>query len=65
MPRQSRGAEGIMDLERERRRVLERDAEWAALASQGKDVDRILWPGGHHVPPGARRRLALYRRHLE
>ena len=31
-----------MDLERERERLLERDAEWAALSSQGQDVDRIL-----------------------
>lgn len=31
-----------MDLERERKRLLERDAEWAALASQGQDVDRML-----------------------
>ena len=31
-----------MDLERERERLLERDAEWAALSSKGQDVDRIL-----------------------
>jgi ketosteroid isomerase-like protein len=31
-----------MDLERERKRLLERDAEWAALSSSGQDVDRIL-----------------------
>jgi ketosteroid isomerase-like protein len=31
-----------MDLERERQRLLERDAEWAALASKGQEVDRIL-----------------------
>lgn len=31
-----------MDLERERKRLLERDAEWAALASSGKEVERIL-----------------------
>lgn len=31
-----------MDLERERKRLLKRDAEWAALASQGQDVDRML-----------------------
>src|SRR5918994_3721964 len=31
-----------MDLERERERLLERDAEWAALSSRGQDVDRIL-----------------------
>ena len=31
-----------MDLERERTRLLERDAEWASAASSGQDVDRIL-----------------------
>jgi ketosteroid isomerase-like protein len=31
-----------MDLERERERLLERDAEWAALSSRAQDVDRIL-----------------------
>src|SRR5215208_2744274 len=31
-----------MDLERERKRLLERDAKWAALASKGQDVDQIL-----------------------
>jgi ketosteroid isomerase-like protein len=31
-----------MDLIRERQRLLERDAEWAAVASSGQDVDRIL-----------------------
>jgi ketosteroid isomerase-like protein len=31
-----------MDLERERKRLLEQDAEWASLASKGQDVDRIL-----------------------
>jgi ketosteroid isomerase-like protein len=31
-----------MDLERERQRVLEQDAEWAALSSKGQDVDRIV-----------------------
>ena len=31
-----------MDLEQERRQVLERDAEWAALASGGRDVEAIL-----------------------
>jgi ketosteroid isomerase-like protein len=31
-----------MDLEHERQRLLARDAEWAALSSQGEDVDRIL-----------------------
>jgi ketosteroid isomerase-like protein len=31
-----------MDLERERKRLLETDAEWAALSSRGQEVDRIL-----------------------
>jgi ketosteroid isomerase-like protein len=31
-----------MDLERERKALLERDAEWAALSSKGQDVDQIL-----------------------
>jgi ketosteroid isomerase-like protein len=31
-----------MDLERERQRLLEQDAEWAALSSEGQDVDRIV-----------------------
>src|SRR5215208_1987007 len=31
-----------MDLERERQRLLERDAEWAAVASEGREVERIL-----------------------
>ena len=31
-----------MDLERERKRLLEQDAEWAALSSKGQDVERIL-----------------------
>jgi ketosteroid isomerase-like protein len=31
-----------MDFELERRRLLERDAEWAALSSEGQDVERIL-----------------------
>ena len=31
-----------MDLDRERMRLLERDAEWAAVSSSGQSVDRIL-----------------------
>jgi ketosteroid isomerase-like protein len=31
-----------MDLERERKRLLERDAEWAALASKGQEIERML-----------------------
>ena len=31
-----------MDLERERQRLLEQDAEWAALSSKGQDIDRIV-----------------------
>jgi ketosteroid isomerase-like protein len=44
-----------MDLERERKRLLQRDAEWAALSSEGRDVDRILsvWTDDARVyPPG-------------
>ena len=39
----------------ERERLLERDAEWAAVASDGRDVDRILsyWTDDAVVlPPG-------------
>jgi ketosteroid isomerase-like protein len=31
-----------MDLERERQRLLERDAEWAAISASGRDIERIL-----------------------
>ena len=31
-----------MDLSAERSRLLKRDAEWAAAASEGRDVERIL-----------------------
>jgi ketosteroid isomerase-like protein len=31
-----------MNITRERQRLLERDAEWAAVSAEGKDVDRIL-----------------------
>ena len=44
-----------MDLEHERQRLLERDAQWAALAGTGQDVDRILsfWTDDARVyPPG-------------
>ena len=44
-----------MDLERERKRLLQRDAEWAALASEGRDVERMLsyWTDDARVyPPG-------------
>lgn len=44
-----------MDLNRERKRLLQRDAEWAALSSQGQDVERILsyWTDDARVyPPG-------------
>ncbi len=44
-----------MDIERERQRLLQRDAEWATIASQGRDVDRILsfWTDDAVVyPPG-------------
>jgi ketosteroid isomerase-like protein len=44
-----------MDLERERKRLLDVDAEWAALSSRGQEVDRILsfWTDDARViPPG-------------
>ena len=44
-----------MNLERERRRLLDRDAEWAALGSPGQDIERILsfWSDDARVyPPG-------------
>jgi ketosteroid isomerase-like protein len=31
-----------MDLERERKQLLKRDAEWAAVSSSGHDVEQIL-----------------------
>jgi ketosteroid isomerase-like protein len=47
--------EDLMNLEHERQRVLQRDAEWAALASAGQDVDGVLafWTEDAQVfPPG-------------
>jgi ketosteroid isomerase-like protein len=44
-----------VDLNSERQRLLERDAEWAALSSAGQDVERILsfWTDDALVyPPG-------------
>jgi ketosteroid isomerase-like protein len=44
-----------MDLERERERLLRRDAEWAALASEGRELERMLsyWTDDAQVyPPG-------------
>lgn len=44
-----------MDLESERHRLLERDAQWAAISAQGRDVDSILsyWTDDARVyPPG-------------
>ncbi len=44
-----------MDLAAERTKLLERDAEWAALASEGRDVEAILsyWTDDAVVlPPG-------------
>lgn len=31
-----------MDLDSEKKQLLQRDSEWAALASEGRDVDKIL-----------------------
>ena len=44
-----------MNLEHEKSQLLRRDAEWAALALEGRDVDRILsyWTDDAVVlPPG-------------
>jgi ketosteroid isomerase-like protein len=44
-----------MDLASERTRLLERDAEWAAAASNGHDIERVLsyWTDDAVVlPPG-------------
>ena len=44
-----------MNLEDEKARLLQRDAEWARLASEGQDVERILayWTDDATVlPPG-------------
>jgi ketosteroid isomerase-like protein len=44
-----------MDLAAEKRRLLQRDAEWAALASEARDVEAILsyWTDDAVVlPPG-------------
>jgi ketosteroid isomerase-like protein len=54
-----------MDLEHERRCLLQRDAEWAALASAGQDIDRMLsfWTDDARVlPPGLA--LELYDIHI-
>jgi len=44
-----------MDLDSERTKLLQRDAEWAALAAEGRDVEAILsyWTDDAVVlPPG-------------
>jgi ketosteroid isomerase-like protein len=44
-----------MDLDAEKGRLLQRDAEWARVASEGRDIDRILsyWTDDAVVlPPG-------------
>jgi hypothetical protein len=53
-----------MDLEHERQRLVQRDAEWAALASQGQDVERILsfWTDDARVYPPACLRSPARRR---
>lgn len=50
-----RGERRTMDLASERARLLRRDAEWAATASEGRDPERILsyWTDDAVVlPPG-------------
>ena len=46
-----------MDLSGEKARVLKRDAEWAALASEGRDIEGILsfWTDDAVVMPPALR----------
>ena len=44
-----------MDLEDEKTLLLQRDAEWARISAEGRDIDRILsyWTGDAVViPPG-------------
>jgi ketosteroid isomerase-like protein len=44
-----------MNLEAERKRLLQRDAEWASITSEGEDVERIIsfWTDDARVyPPG-------------
>ena len=44
-----------MDLDRERKQLLQRDAEWAALSADGQEINRILafWTDDALVyPPG-------------
>jgi len=44
-----------MDLDAEKARLLQRDAEWARVACEGRDIDRILsyWTDDAMVlPPG-------------
>ncbi len=44
-----------MNLEHEKRRLLARDADWAAVASEGRDVERMLgyWTDDAVVMPPA------------
>jgi len=44
-----------MNLENEKQRILQRDAEWSTVASEGRDIERIVsfWTGDAIViPPG-------------
>ena len=42
MPIEQNAQEGYLDLSVERTQLLERDAEWAAAASEGRDIERVL-----------------------
>ena len=46
---------GKLDIDAERARLLQRDAEWALAASEGRDLERILsfWTDDAVVLPPA------------
>jgi uncharacterized protein (TIGR02246 family) len=55
MPIEQKAQEGHVDLSVERTQLLKRDAEWAAAASEGRDIERVLsyWTEDAVVlPPG-------------
>jgi ketosteroid isomerase-like protein len=55
MPIEQNAQEREMDMSLERTRLLERDAEWAAAAFEGRDLERVLsyWTEDAVVlPPG-------------
>jgi ketosteroid isomerase-like protein len=49
------GRPNVMNAESEKARILERDTEWSAIASEGRDIERIVsyWTDDAIViPPG-------------